>query len=167
MEDEVRRPLDDQMSHFGRQQDARTDVSLAVLRLHVDEAQDALNQVDSSWDAEPLPEVRSMQKNNYPEWNIQQMRPVEDLQASNCVKKEPRSLTLNNTSKQPPRRTNGWEQMNMTLRMTISAMPVGLAIPGIKPNSPGRIVNSHSTVVKLPEFIIGSFTTSVPNKLIS
>jgi hypothetical protein len=131
-----------------------------MLRLHVDEAQDAFDQVDGSWDAEPLPEVRSVQQQNHPERNVQQMRPVENLQASMLRKalKEVNALT----SKQPPRRTNGCEQMNMTLRMTMSDTPVGFAMPGIRPNSPGRIVSSHSTTVKLPELIMGSLTTSMP-----
>jgi hypothetical protein len=150
------------MSHFGWQQDARADVGLAMLRLHVDEAQYALDQVDGTWDAEPLPEVRSVQQQNHPEWNVQQMRPVENLQASRELLRKAEKKIHALTSKHPPRRTNGCEQMNMTLRMTISDIPVGFAMPGIRPNSPGRIVSSHSTTVKLPELIMGSLTTSMP-----
>ena len=38
----------------------------------------------------------------------------------------------------------------MTVRITIRVTPVGLAMPGTRPNLPGRIVNSHSAYVKLP-----------------
>lgn len=65
------------------------------------------------------------------------------------------------TSKLPPRRTNGCEQMNITSRMKNSAIPVGFAHPPTRPNKPGLAVNSHSAVVKFFALTIGSFTTIV------
>jgi hypothetical protein len=54
--------------------------------------------------------------------------------------------------------------MTITNKIKNRAIPVGFAHPGIKPNSPGRLVNSHSVTVKFFAFTTGSFTTKIAEK---
>lgn len=70
------------------------------------------------------------------------------------------------TSKQPPRRTNACEHMNIMQSIIKRANPVGFARPPLSPNNPGLLVNNHSVVVKFLAFITGSFTTTRPVKMI-
>ena len=54
------------------------------------------------------------------------------------------ALSLGLASKCPLLLTQGREQTTMTVRIRMSATPVGLAQPPIRPNNPGLLVNIHS-----------------------
>lgn len=96
---EMRRPLNDEVNDFRRQQDSRRHVSFAAIyhligdqshaveqlpsiRTHPNKSNDTFDDEDEAGDDEPLPEVRTVERDQKPERNVQQVSPVEDLEAA-------------------------------------------------------------------------------------
>ena len=86
LECEVGRSLDDQIDHLGGQHHPSHHVGLALLCPGLAQADHLLTGKQTSWDYEPLPEVRSMKHCQNPEENVQEMGPIKHLRKKQKIK---------------------------------------------------------------------------------
>lgn len=86
-ERKVEWPFDHQVHNFWWKQDTRRNVRFSAVRSHPNESQHSLDDKDESGKNEPFPEVRAVKGDEKPEWNIKQMRPVENFEASTSADK--------------------------------------------------------------------------------
>lgn len=76
---EVRRPLYYEVSNPRRQQQAGANVRLPSLGAEPDHPDESFEDVNYAGDDEPFPEVRSVENDQHPEGDVEQMGPVEYL----------------------------------------------------------------------------------------
>ena len=91
---EVGGPLDDEVDHPGGQYHPRGDVALSLVRQGVVEADGLLDDEEAAGAHEPLPEVGGVEQHQQPEYQVQEVRPVEDLVIDNNVSKIPLNISF-------------------------------------------------------------------------
>lgn len=105
---------------------------------------------------EPAPKIWTVDNQQRPERKVENVSPIKDL--SKCSTFSGKVIKVcqiwRPTSNDLLRRTKGKENVPMTRRIKTRTHPVKLARPGINPNWPGRVVNSHSAIRKITSIMV-------------